>query len=102
MSVAVEAGSDEGRILALLVERERATDDAIAVALGLRTASVQFALRRLRARGLVVTEELGGRTYATLSGQAFTFVGRAPRDTKRATARAKPAPPRDENDPAFM
>lgn len=103
MARTVPGGSVGARILLLLGERYPATVQDVSLALGLREDTVRRELAKLSTAGLVVTEDLDGVTYATLTGAGVTYLGLSPRDAKRLKARKPPPPkPRDEGDPAFL
>lgn len=91
------------RILLLLGERYPATVRDVVLALGIREDTVRRELAKLSTAGLVVTEDLDGVTYATLTGAGITYLGLSSKDAKRLRERRlPPPPPRDEHDPAFL
>lgn len=89
------------RILALLAKRHPITLAQVALALRLRHDVVVREARRLAACGLVVLEPLGEEVYVALSGAAARLRGLPAKEAARLAERPPPAPPRDEDDPAF-
>lgn len=103
MGRGVTGGSAGSRILLLLGERYPATLHDVSAALGLREDTVRRELAKLATAGLVVTEELDGVVYATLTGAGVTYLGLSAKDAKRLRERKPPPPkPRDDHDPAFQ
>ena len=99
----VPGGSVGARILLLLGERYPATVRDVALGLGMREDTVRRELAKLATAGLVVTEDLDGVTYATLTGAGVTYLGLSAKDSKRLRDRKPPPPrPRDDADPAFL
>lgn len=98
----VPGGGVGARILLLLGERYPATVRDVALGLGMREDTVRRELAKLATAGLVVTEDLDGVTYATLTGAGVTYLGLSAKDSKRLKDRKPPPPrPRDDADPAF-
>lgn len=99
----VAGGSAGARILLVLGERYPATLRDLSRALGLREDTVRREVAKLATAGLVLTEDLDGVTYATLTGAGVTYLGLGSKDAKRLKGRKlPPAKPRDEDDPAFL
>ncbi|MHB8584791.1 MAG: hypothetical protein ACYDDF_03000 [Thermoplasmatota archaeon] len=75
----------------------------MAFGLGLRPAAVDLEILRLRAQRLVTVEELSGKTWVALTGEAFRSMGSSPRTRAHDRERAQASRPRqaDPDDPAF-
>ncbi len=98
----IDGNSLTARVLMLLGERYPITLPEVAIALHARETTVAHEIKRLVARGLVITETVGGRTYVTLTGGGITLLGLPAKESARLRERRlPPAPPRDEHDPAF-
>jgi len=77
------------RILTLLTKRHPITLEEIVLALQLRADVVRLELTRLKAQGYVTVETVSGKTFVALTGLGLKGFGGK-------------APPRPDDDPAFM
>jgi hypothetical protein len=78
MPIEIRTGTNEERVIRLLMARYPVTDRDVSKELGIRLEVVQRILKALATQGIVSLEPLEDKTYVRLLRRDFHFVGRSP------------------------